>query len=288
MIILENEHLIVEISILGAELQRIYSKKENREYLWDGNPDYWSGRAPILFPVVGRLFEDHYLHKGELYELTQHGFARKMEWELMEHSSQQAILRLQATAETKERYPFDFTLEVTYSLTDSTLETKYSVQNHTEETMPYSLGSHPAFHLPLPFEEYEIRLQPAVSVNYVELDPPPYWSGKMKALETIQEGKMPLRRDEAQESILIETAGKVEAVELHHPSDSHGVRLHVKEFPYFCIWTKDATEAPFICLEPFHGIPDLAGKAGELSEKEGIILLESEEVRSHVYSIELF
>lgn len=292
MIYLENDLLEVEISETGAEVQRIFQKSEKIDYLWDGDPQYWSGHAPVLFPIVGRLNENSYLHKGKQFELPQHGFARRMEWRLEEAAQEQAVFVLSSNLETKKKYPFDFDLRAIYTLNENILQINYEVENRSEEIMPYSLGSHPAFRVPLngegEFDDYQVTFHPALPLQHFEIEPAPYLQGSQKPFEQLENGILKVKREWFQGSLLINTENKIETVTLTSPVEKHGVRLQVSEFPYLCFWTKEDTEAPFLCMEPFHGLPDVFGKVGELLEKKGIIPLEPGKKKKHTYTIEIF
>lgn len=289
MICLENDLLHIKISNVGAEIQCIYHKREKIDYLWGGNPHYWSGHAPVLFPIVGRLNENRYFHKGQAYELPQHGFARRMEWEVEEAESSKAVFVLKANKETKEKYPFEFLLRAIYSLQENTLKISYSVQNFSQETMPYSLGSHPSFNVPLKnegeFGDYQITFEPPLDLEYFEMDTAPYLSGTKRPLQQLKNGNLPMKRELFQGSLLIDTESAIETVTLTSP-DHHGIRLDVSQFPFVCFWTKEETEAHFLCIEPFHGLPDIFGEPGEISEKKGILLLEPKEEKIHTYKMD--
>ena len=76
--VLENDSLMLEINADGAELTRIYDKKKKRDVLWEADPKVWGRHSPVLFPFVGRSFDNQYVHNGQVYPMGQHGFARDM------------------------------------------------------------------------------------------------------------------------------------------------------------------------------------------------------------------
>ena len=292
MITLENEFLKVEIAKQGAEMQRIFGKEEKIDYLWDGQEEFWNGRAPVLFPIVGRLNHNRFLSNGKEFEMNQHGFARKQEWEVEETSLTQATFILKPTDELKQSYPFDFVLKATYSLNGHSVKVDYAVENNSAEMMPYSLGSHPAFHVPLngegTFEDYQLTIEPPMDLEKLEIGTIPYINGEKKPFDKFEEGTMKLKRDLFQESMILDTKSTIETVTLSSNQSKHGVRLYIAEFPYLCLWSKEGTEAPFLCIEPFNGLPDVYGEVGELSEKKGILSLAPSEIKHHTYTIELF
>ena len=153
MRIIENEVMKVSVADFGAELCSVLDKETGVERVWDGNPEIWNRHAPILFPFVGKVTGGVYRIGEKEYQMkTQHGFARDMEFECVEASANAVTHRLTATDATKEIYPFDFELLVTHKLDDENprvLQVIWDVINHSEETMYYSIGGHPAFTLPV-------------------------------------------------------------------------------------------------------------------------------------------
>ena len=143
-----------EINPLGAELWRLRDGT-GRDLLWDGDPAFWNGRAPILFPIVGALRNDRYRHEGREYALPRHGFARRMRWQLVEKLASAATFRLVADDATRAVYPFDFALEVTFAVAPAELTVSTRVSNTGDSVMPFSYGHHPA--LCWPFTAGEAR-----------------------------------------------------------------------------------------------------------------------------------
>ena len=138
--------LTVEISEHGAELQSI--RKDDVEYLWQGDPAYWGRRSPVLFPIVGSVWEKRYRVDGKEFELGQHGFARDMDFVLVSQASDQVRYRLESSAETLAKYPFPFVLEIAYRLHDNKLDVIWDVMNPASEDLYFQIGAHPAFNYP--------------------------------------------------------------------------------------------------------------------------------------------
>ncbi|MDN6625803.1 MAG: aldose 1-epimerase family protein [Pisciglobus halotolerans] len=291
MITLENEELLVTVSEEGAELQKIYHKKEELDYLWDGNPEYWGRHAPLLFPIIGRLNEDKYKKDGKLYEMTQHGFARDKTFKVGSQSNESVEFVLEQDEDTLVHYPYDFKLTVTYTLKGSLLAVDYKVKNNSNEQMPFSLGAHPAFNVPLKkdesFDDYTVTINPREEAYYFESNPLPFRNGKRSVLGEMKDGVMALNHAIFDEGLIIIDEPKMDTITLEGP-EKHGVTLNVAEFPYVCLWTKEEANAPFLCIEPFFGLPDIAGEIGELEHKGGVILLEEEQERNLGFTIDLF
>src|SRR5450432_2357501 len=163
MFILENEVLRVGLSSKGAELQNILNKVFGIEYLWNGNPAFWSKRSPVLFPIVGALKNNSYTYQGKSYQLPRHGFARDMEFEVDKQSQKEITLLLRSNTETKKNYPFDFEFRIRYLLQGDELSTEYMVTNTGSGILFFSVGGHPAFRLPLTadtqFSDYYLRFE---------------------------------------------------------------------------------------------------------------------------------
>ena len=161
MITLENERLIVKINEHGAELKSIFGKKNNFEYMWQGDEKYWAFSSKIPFPVCGRLLNGEYEYDGKKYSLANHGFAMLSDFDVEEKSQTKVVLRLTENEKTLEIYPFKFVFRVIYEIDGATLKTSLNVYNSGDTVLPFSLGGHPAFNVPLPcggdFEDHYIE-----------------------------------------------------------------------------------------------------------------------------------
>ena len=146
MQILENEVLTIEVSGHGAELQSI--RKGSVEYLWQGDPTYWGRRSPVLFPIVGSVWEKRFRVDGQEYELGQHGFARDMDFSLVHHTGNEVRYRLESTDETMSKFPYPFVLEIAYRLDGNKLDVIWDVVNPSLKPIYFQIGAHPAFNYP--------------------------------------------------------------------------------------------------------------------------------------------
>ena len=152
MLQLKNKWLTVQVSEQGAEIVSIRNT-EGQEYIWQADPQYWKRHAPVLFPIVGSLWNGQYVHQGQTYKMSQHGFARDRKFRLIQHTCDSITLRLNANEETKKNYPFDFQLDITYRLTTNRVTTTWEVTNRGNEEMPFQIGGHPAFNIPTSTEK---------------------------------------------------------------------------------------------------------------------------------------
>ena len=146
---IKNDVIKVQINSFGAELNSLQKIDEDIEYIWQGDSKYWARHSPILFPIVGRLKEDGYFYKNQKYSMSQHGFARDYEFEMIEKKDDFVEFRLIADEKSLEKYPFLFELSISYKLENSKLIISYKVKNSSDEKIYFSIGAHPAFNWPL-------------------------------------------------------------------------------------------------------------------------------------------
>lgn len=283
---LENEKIKIEVDTAGAELKKLILKKNNKNYLWHGDSEYWGRRAPVLFPIVGRLKDNKYIYQGKEYKMTQHGFARDKDFKLIEEKDNLLRYRLEAGDSTLEIYPFHFILDIIYKIERNKLSIKYHVKNGNEEEMYFSIGAHPAFYWPLTEEEekedYYLEFEKKEEAVRYLLD-----KGLLnhETEKIINDSKiLELQADTFKDDALVFKDLKSEAVTLKSRNSERKIKMEFKSFPYLGIWSQSA-EAPFICIEPWQGIADSVDSSGKLEEKEGINKLEAAEEFSSEYSI---
>jgi galactose mutarotase-like enzyme len=261
--------LTAQIDPLGAQLSSLRDPA-GRELLWDGNPAFWSGRAPLLFPIVGTLAGGVYRVAGRTYALPRHGFARGRRFEVLSASASTGLLRLRADDETLAVYPFRFALLVRFEVTGATLRVSASVENEGDVPMPASFGFHPAFRWPLPFG----AARAAHRIEFDREEPAPIRRIDAAGLVTPIRYPTPihsrcLRLDDElfRDDALILDA--IQSQALTYGCDSGPrLRLQFPDTPYLGLWSKPG--APFICIEPWHGMSDPVGFAGDFTEKPGI------------------
>lgn len=270
---LHNDQLSITISERGAELRSVLDLEAGLEYLWQADSAWWGRSAPVLFPFIGRLKGDRYRWKGLEYPMGQHGFARDRDFELIEHTAQRAVFELRADAETRQRYPFGFSLQIAWQLEGRSLSETLSIHNHGEESLPFSIGLHPAFNCPLQagesFDDYRICFEQAETAP-VHLLAEGLRSGETRPF-LMDQRAFPLHPALFIDDALIFKGLGSEWVELRSRKSDRGLRVSLKGWPWLGIWTKPG--APFVCIEPWLGITDSAAVSGELAEKEGLIQL---------------
>ncbi len=289
MIKISNDILEVEIALKGAELQNIYNKQTKLEYLWDGNPGFWSKRSPVLFPIVGSLKNNRYSYKEKLYELPRHGFARDMLFAITYHSSDTVCLSLISNEETLLKYPFHFIFSIRYTILQNKLKVEYLVENKGNEPMYFSVGAHPAFKVPLVdntgFEDYCLVFNETADLERWPLTD----KGLIKDMPVdFLKNTNKIRLDPSlfYEDALVFKGLRSTSVAIVSNKTAHGLMMHFEGFPYLGIW--NARDADFVCIEPWCGIADSENATGAIEEKEGINQLESNDSFIRSWEVEVY
>jgi galactose mutarotase-like enzyme len=264
-IILQNQDLVVAIQSKGAELCSVQSKANGREFLWQADPAHWAKHAPVLFPIVGKLKQNTYHHEGKSYILPRHGFAREMEFSLIEESESKAVFQLCSSAESIAVYPFDFDFQICYQVHENQLQTIYSLINLGKEKMYFNVGAHPAFALPLDFSAYSIVFPMDSKLITHEL------AEELISKTTheihLENHTLPLAYSLFEKDALIFKQLESNLVTICE-NERPFLQVSFADFPNLGIWTKP--QAPFICIEPWLGYADTTDASGVLEEKEGI------------------
>lgn len=279
---ISNSILSATINHKGAELISLKNHKSNREYIWEGNPEYWGKHSPILFPIIGTLKQNSYQYINTSYALPRHGFARDLDFEVVQQSENHVIFSLKSSSETIKVYPFQFELQVCYTLIENDLIIGYKVMNKNSFDMPFSIGGHPAFALPDEFENYSLQFDADELLTCFELEND-LLSEKTRTI-SLPDGKLPLTYSLFEKDALIIKSMKstqIQIIENKVPM----LNFKFKDFPNFGIWTKK--NAPFICLEPWFGYSDRLDSTGDMLHKEGIIVLEQNATFECSYSVEI-
>ncbi|MBS7232728.1 aldose 1-epimerase family protein [Flavobacterium psychroterrae] len=276
---ISNSTLSASIKHSGAELFSL-KDNQNKEYIWEGNPDFWGKHSPILFPIVGTLKNNKYTISGTEYELPRHGFARDMEFELINKTDNSAVFSLKSDLETLKKYPFEFELQLIYTLEESSLNIEYKVINKADGKMPFSIGAHPAIALPEIFEDYAFEFEKEETLKYYLLEND-LISNKTKVLET-NDNLMPLTYKLFENDALIFKTLKSKSLTILENSKPY-IKVDFEDFPSLGLWTKE--QAPFICIEPWLGYSDTDENSGDLFEKEGILVLDENQTFDSKFTI---
>ncbi|MBA1434098.1 aldose 1-epimerase family protein [Bombilactobacillus bombi] len=292
MIKIENNHYQVEIDPHGSQIIKMINKDYNFNYLWNGSE--WPKHAPLLFPAIGRSNDDQYLLNGQIYTMPQHGFAADQEFTVVSHTDDRLVLELQSNSETKKLYPFDFKLQTIYQLLSSGLSIGFIVSNLSNDNMPFALGSHPAFNVPLAgqgsFDDYYVEFvgnQEPLKICEIIKKPYPYRTGNLETIATKNNHQLKLNHDIFAPGLRIINNQDISEVILHSPKSKHSISLMISDFKNVCLWTKEDQDLPFLCIEPFNGLPDIYGKPADWYKKEGNLILKPQQEKRIQYEMKL-
>jgi len=268
--------LTAQIDPRGAQLSSLKTQ-DLSELLWNGDPAVWAGRAPLLFPIVGVLAGGVYRLGAKSYPLSRHGFARDKTFALRNSSPSSAAFRLRADESTHSVYPFQFELDVHYEITAAKLALTTSIRNLGATDMPASFGYHPGFCWPLPFG----RARTSHYIEFENDEPAAVRRIDAAGLLTPERHATPVanRRLELADALFEQDVLIFDQIKSRSVSygGNQGPRLRIG-FPdaaYLGVWTKPG--APFVCIEPWHGITDPEGFAGDFTQKPGVRVLKGGE-----------
>jgi galactose mutarotase-like enzyme len=289
MFILENQHLKIAVNPIGAELDSVFHKGTQLEYMWSGDAHFWGKKSPVLFPIVGSLKDNTYFFGGEKYQLSRHGFARERVFFLEKQDDISLLFTLQHDSETLKKFPFKFVFSIKYTLIENTLKVTYLVENQSVMTMPFSVGAHPAFKIPLventTYEDYFLEINevetfgryPLSMGGLIESKPNPFLENS---------AKISLKKELFYADAVVLKNMQSDRMSIKSDLTPHGLTMDFQGFPYFGIWA--AKDAPFVCLEPWCGIADGVETTQNIVEKEGINLLAAGSIFERSWAIEVF
>jgi galactose mutarotase-like enzyme len=286
LITIRSAALTAEISPAGAELRRLQDEA-GRDLLWDGDPAFWTGRAPILFPVIGAVDGDVIRVDGETYPMPKHGFARRRDFALIESRADAVLFRLEDDAATRTSYPFAFRLDIGFAIDGAALVHTAKLTNMGDRPLPASFGFHPAFRWPLPWggarADHRLRFsapEPAPirridGAGLLRPDPEP---------SPVQGHDLVLEDALFEDDALIFDQLASRAVEFGAPG-TRRLRVSFPESPHLGVWTKPG--AGFLCIEPWQGFADPEGYDGPFKDKPGVVITSPGASRSWALRIDI-
>lgn len=290
-LILQRNGLAAGVDIMGGELVS-FRDRRGTEYIWNGDPAYWSGRNPVLFPIVGGLKDGRVDIGGRTFEMARHGFARRSEFKVAEQGGDFVEFELREDEETLRQYPFPFLLKVRHQLLEDGFSTRFTVANTGEMPMPFCIGAHTAFRCPLEagerFEDYRLvfdEIEDTVSI--LPGDGGCLQSGvrgvPLDHTDTIVLGHAVFDRVDT----LIYQGLRSRTVSLRHKDMGRGVRVDFSEFPMVAFWTVPGKNAPYICIEPWQGCAAFDNESGKFEDKPWCVTLAPGEEKSMAYTVSL-
>jgi galactose mutarotase-like enzyme len=289
MYYIENDKIKVAVQTKGAELDSVYNKQDQVEYIWNGDPEVWGKKSPILFPIIGTLKEDTYYFEGKTYQLPRHGFARDMEFAVATQTNNSIRFTLESNDATLLKFPFPFKFDITYTVHANQLSVSYLVTNTGNGVMHFSVGGHPAFRVPLvaglDYHDYFLEFNeventgrwPISKEGLIEKFPLPM---------LIYTNHLPLTKELFYKDALVFKHLASSQVTLKSHKNRHGLLFDFKGFSCLGIWA--AKDSDFVCIEPWCGNADNVETDQQLEHKEGIEPLPAGEIFERTWTITLF
>jgi galactose mutarotase-like enzyme len=285
---IENEFLKLSVKGSGAEMVSIRGITDQKEYLWQGDPKFWPRRAPVLFPIVGKLKDHKYRIGGNEYTLPQHGFARNLMFELAGGNQKSLSFLLRSNAESLAVFPFSFELIITYTLEGRRIDISYTVRNLDKSKMYFSIGGHPGFNVAVnpseSFTDYYLEFEKQETADRYLLTDGLFDGRKDPVLKNTKQ--LDLNYDLFKKDAIVLKNLESRALSLKSRKSDYHLKFTYDGFPYFGIWSPPGN-APFICLEPWYGLADKIDFEGEFKNKEGVLSLDPGSEFESKYSVEL-
>lgn len=286
---LENEKLKITASTFGGELNSITGKKEETEFLWSGNPEYWKYHSPHLFPIVGNLKDSKYRVDGKEYEMPSHGIARISEFTLSEQGKDYITFELRYSNESLKVYPYKFSFLVTYKIEESSIVISYKVINLDDKRIYFSLGAHPAFMCPIEknevLEDYYLKFNEIENSSIMCFDENVRFTHE-KQEYLINSDVIELKKEVFKNDALVFDDLKSDKITIKSKNHNKSISVEFSGFPYMGIWAP-VKGAPFVCIEPWFGHADYGDFNGDFKEKEGVLPLDIEKEFSCSYKISI-
>lgn len=272
--ILKNNELTLQIDEIGAELTSINDNKTQTQYLWNADSTYWKRHSPILFPIVGSLKNQSYTYNEQQFTMSQHGFARDLEFTVTSRTDTEIWLRLEATEETKKAYPFLFVLEIGYQLLERKITVMWKVINQDTSSMYFSIGGHPAFMCPLDDtgkqSDYFISFDSERPIHYLLINEEGLAVKKSYDEQYVlntNDGLLSIDSHLFDQDALIIENNQCHSVSLVDPKKNKFLTVDF-DASLFGLWSPAKKNAPFICIEPWYGRCDSSDFNGTLEERE--------------------
>lgn len=286
---ISNEHLTVTVSSRAAELQSIRGA-DGVEYLWQGDPAYWSDRAPTLFPLIARQKEGCYCFGGKRYPIRIHGLSPYADFSCTQHSGSALELTMRDTPETLRQYPWHFRFTVRFRLEEARLWVEYCVENRDETQMYFAIGGHPGFRVPLAegltFTDYRLRFSAPCRPMRVGFTPEVLVSGIDTPYPLDGDNAIPLRHTLFHDDAIV-LRDTCREVILESRKDPHRVVVSFPEMPYVGFWHAVDTDAPYVCIEPWSALPGRSDAITELAAQPDLTVLAAGQAHHSSWSISI-
>lgn len=279
------------IDSLGAQL--ISMKDQNgKEYIWQRDPDFWSGCSPLLFPAVGGCRGGRTRFEGVWYDMEKHGFCKKSEFSVADRTDSSAVFRLASDDRTRRSYPYEFLLSLTYRFEGGVLLMDYSVENKDSRTMYYCLGAHPGFNCPLyegeSFEDYQLEFEKEEDTCAMVYDlKAQQFDAESRGVRLDHTRILPLAYPLFDRDAVYFDQIASRRVSIVHRETRRGVEVSYPGFETVAFWTPNGKQAPFLCVEPWNGSAIRSDEDDEFSHRHHVQVLAAKERRDYHLEIRI-
>ena len=285
---LSNGILEIEVSEVGAELRSLRRVTSPHEYLWQGDAAFWDRRAPVLFPIVGKVWQNILHINGREYNLTQHGFLRDMTFECIVEEDRHLAFEVHSNAQSRELWPFDFSVRIDYTLLRNVLTVGWQVTNKSSDRMPFQIGAHPGFNYKGYREDDSVHGFLSFDIED-KLESTAIAPGGYAAAETFDvalpsDGLLPLTNHTFDCDTIVDATARVRRVTLHDKNARPVVTVR-HSMPITALWSPCGGKAPFMCIEPWHGCCDPEGFSDDVERKPHIEHVEPHQTWETKYEI---
>lgn len=281
---IENDFLQVAVKKHGAELCSLKSLKSNKEYIWQADEKYWNKHAPILFPIIGFLKNNEFEYNNNIYNLSKHGFARNSDFELVKEEKDRLVYLLKYSEDTLKSYPFKFKLYVNYILEEKKLKIVYEVVNEDNKEMYFSIGGHPAINCDMESGRQYIKFEKDENLNTYLLNLETGLLEHEKKPILQNKNILPLNYELFNQDTLVFEKINSDSLYIMDSNEKENLKITIKQFPYLTLWSP---KAPFLCIEPWYGVPDFTDSKNNIKNKLGIERLEGGKTFKCFYDLEL-
>lgn len=287
---ISNGRLSISVKEHGAELCSL--KCNEREYLWQADAAFWKRHSPVLFPIVGALWNGEFRSHDKIYKMGQHGFARDMDFSLVKETENELHFELLSSDETLEKYPYPFKLRIGYRLDDNKVSVLWHVENPGTEKMFFQIGAHPAFHWPLLTNEQIDGGVETMTKPLADTDSRGYFKfesdtktlslstiteagcvGAVREMQIEEDGMLPLSLFTFGKDALVIEDYHIRKVTICREDKSPYLSVEFTS-PLVGLWSPPGKRAPFVCIEPWYGRTDPVGFDGNYEDKPWIQSLE--------------
>lgn len=286
---IENSQIKAQVDTKGAQLMSLYSKKTETEYLWQGDPAYWTGRAYNLFPFIGRAYGGTYFYQGKEYAIDSHGVARNSEFALEERTATKLVFLMTDNAQTREAYPFRFEFRVIFEIEGNVLTIRYAAKNLGDNVMICAFGGHPGINVPFgkgDFEDYYLEFSEPSAVVQNLLSENKFMANENVSYPLEEGVKLPLRHELFDnDAIILQRTSR--HVSLKSDKEERYVTMRYEDFKYIGFWHACKTDAPYVCLEPWTALPATEGIKDVLETKADMTYIQPQKSAETSYTIEI-